>query len=139
MKIQLSIFLCLFPILLNCQIEFTNLFSIDMKEGVSCYRIPPLLTAKNGDLIALIDERVPSCGDLKWSEDINIVMRRSEDSGETWSEIQTIIDYPLGESASDASMILDEMTGEIFLFFNYMNLKTAPNIYYLKLMYKSLS
>jgi len=105
-------------------LKFINLFSADMKEGVSCYRIPSLITAKNGDIITAIDERVPSCGDLKWSNDINIVMRRSSDNGNSWSDIETIVDYPLGESASDPSMILDETTGEIFMFFNYMNLKT---------------
>lgn len=115
-------------------LQFVNLFSADMKEGVSCYRIPSIITALNGDLIATIDERVPSCGDLKWSNDINIVMRRSTDNGKTWSKIETIVDYPIGESASDPSMILDKTTGEIFMFFNYMNLETEKNIYYLKVI-----
>jgi len=57
-----------------------------MKEGVACYRIPALAKATNGDLIAAIDERVPSCGDLRHSADINIAIRRSEDNGKTWSE-----------------------------------------------------
>lgn len=116
------------------EIEFTNLFSSEMNEAVSCYRIPALVTAPNGDLIAAIDERVPSCGDLKWSNDINIVIRRSTDNGSTWSNIERIVDYPLGQSASDASMIVDEITGEIFMFFNYMNLDTEKDIYYLKMI-----
>lgn len=115
-------------------LEFVNLFSADMKDSVACYRIPALLTASNGDLIAAIDERVPSCGDLKWSEDINIVIRRSQDNGASWSEMETIVDYPLGQSASDPSMILDEITGEIFLFFNYMDLKKERDVYYLKVI-----
>lgn len=115
------------------EIAFTNLFSSEMKEGVSCYRIPALVTAPNGDLIAAIDERIPSCGDLKWSNDINIVIRRSTDNGSTWSNIERIVDYPLGQSASDASMIVDEITGEIFMFFNYMNLDTEKDVYYLKM------
>jgi sialidase-1 len=115
-------------------LEFVNLFSADMKDSVACYRIPALLTASNGDLIAAIDERVPSCGDLKWSEDINIVIRRSQDNGTSWSEIESLVDYPIGQSASDPSMILDEITGEIFLFFNYMDLKKERDIYYLKVI-----
>lgn len=115
-------------------IGFINLFSADMNKEVSCYRIPSIITALNGDLITVIDERVPSCGDLKWSNDINLVMRRSTDNGKTWSDIETIIDYPLGESASDPSMILDKMTKEIFLFFNYMNLDTEKDVYYLKMI-----
>ncbi|MDN5215810.1 sialidase family protein [Fulvivirgaceae bacterium BMA12] len=118
----------------NEKIAFTNLFSADMKEGVSCYRIPALLTAKNGDLIAAIDERVPSCDDLRSNADINIVIRRSSDNGKTWSEIEPIVDYTPGESASDPSMILDKVTGEIFMFFNYMNLYGAKGEYYFKMV-----
>lgn len=68
------------------QQEFQSLFNTKMKEGVACYRIPALAKATNGDLIAAIDERVPSCGDLRHSADINIAIRRSEDNGKTWSE-----------------------------------------------------
>lgn len=118
----------------NEAIQLVNLFSSDLKKGVSCYRIPAITTALNGDVIVAIDERVPSCGDLKWSNNINIVMRRSSDNGTSWSEIETIVDYPLGESASDPSMILDEITGELFLFFNYMNLDLEKDVYYLKMV-----
>ena len=72
-------------------LNFKNLFGEGMKQGVSCYRIPALVTATNGNLIAAIDERVPSCGDLKWSKDINIAIRRSEDNGMTWSAIEIIV------------------------------------------------
>ena len=116
------------------EITFANLFTAEIKVGVSCFRIPALVTAPNGDLIAAIDERVPSCGDLKWSNDINIVIRRSTDNGKSWSNMETIVDYPLGQSASDASMIVDEITKEIFLFFNHMNLETEKDIYYLKMI-----
>jgi sialidase-1 len=108
-----------------------------MRQDVACYRIPAFVTAPNGHLIAAIDERVPSCDDLKFSRDINIVMRRSEDNGATWSEIETVVDYPLGESASDPSMIVDAVTGEIFLFYNYMNLDKEKDVYYLNLIKSS--
>ena len=108
-----------------------------MEEGVSCYRIPALITAPNGDLVAAIDQRVPSCGDLKWSQDINIIMRRSTDNGATWSPIETVVDYPLGQSASDPSMVVDTITGEIFLFYNYMNLEKEKDIYYLHVLKSS--
>jgi len=103
-------------------------------ESVNCYRIPSLVTAPNGDLLVAIDERVPSCGDLKWSRDINIVMRRSSDGGQTWSDIQRVADFEDGRSASDPSMIVDQETGEIFLFYNYMDLDAAPDVYYLHVM-----
>jgi len=119
---------------LNAQEDliFQTLFSSDQNSNISCYRIPSLATAPSGDLLAVIDERVESCGDLKYNRDINIVMKTSSDNGETWSDIKRIVDYPLGESASDPSIIIDKITNEIFLFFNYMNLDTNKDVYLLK-------
>jgi len=108
-----------------------DLFNATQNNAVSCYRIPALVTATNGDLIVAIDERVPSCQDLRGSRDINIVMRRSHDHGNTWSQIVTVADYPDGISASDPSMIVDEVTGAIFLFYNYMDLDKEKDVYYL--------
>ena len=118
-------------------IEFKSLFNAKMKDSVSCYRIPAIVKAPDGDLIAAIDERVPSCGDLKWNKDINIVIRRSKDNGNSWSEIETVVAYPFGKSASDPSMIVDRMTGEIFLFFNFMDLDLEKDVYYLKFIKSS--
>ena len=110
-------------------LEFVDLFDNSMNSEVFCYRIPSLVTTTNGTLIAAIDERSNSCGDLKWNRDINIVIRKSFDDGKTWTKIEKIVDYPLGRSASDPSMIVDKKTNEIFLFFNYMDLDNAKDIY----------
>ena len=109
--------------------EYVDLFDTSMNSEVFCYRIPSLVTTTNGTLIAAIDERNNSCGDLKWNRDINIVIRKSFDDGKTWTKIEKIVDYPLGRSASDPSMIVDRKTNEIFLFFNYMDLDNAKDIY----------
>lgn len=118
----------------NEKISFEDLFNAENNNDVSCYRIPAIVTAPNGDLVVAIDERVPSCGDLKWSKDINIVLRRSSDNGNTWMPIEKIIDFPLGKSASDPSMIVDELTKEIFMFYNYMDLDKEKDVYYLHVM-----
>ena len=112
-------------------IEYHDLFNTTMEEGVSCYRIPAIVTAPNGDVVAAIDERVENCADLNGNKDINIVARRSSDNGKTWSEIETVIDFPIGQSASDPSMIVDRVTNEIFLFYNFMDLEKENGIYYL--------
>ncbi len=112
--------------------QFVILFSSPTPEDGSCYRIPALVTAGNGDLIVAVDERVRSCADLRGHRDINIVMRRSSDNGATWSAPETVIDYPPGKPASDPSMIVDKTTGVIFLFFNYMDLDLEPDVYYFK-------
>ena len=119
------------------EITYHNLFSTTMRSGVACYRIPSLITAPNGHLIAAIDERVESCSDLNANKDINIVARRSSDNGRTWSDIETVIDYPFGQSASDPSMIVDKETREIFLFYNFMDLDKEPSIYYLHVIKSS--
>lgn len=62
-------------------LDFKNLFYTTTDDSVSCYRIPSIDSAPNGDLIAAIDQRVSLCGDLKWNNDINIVIRRSSDNG----------------------------------------------------------
>jgi len=111
-------------------VENQNLFDATDNENVSCYRIPAIVTAPNGDLLAAIDERVPSCGDLKWSKDINIVLRRSTDNGKNWSEIETVVNFPFGQSASDPSMIVDIVTNEIILFYNFMDLDKEKDVYY---------
>ncbi len=113
-------------------ISSTDLFNTSMVEGVACFRIPSIVTAKNGDLVAAIDERVPNGGDLIYNDNVNIAVRRSKDNGKTWTPIQIAVDYPLGESASDPSMVVDQKTGHIFLFFNYMNLATAKGEYYMQ-------
>ncbi|WZL89312.1 sialidase family protein [Salinimicrobium sp. 3283s] len=119
------------------ELEFHNLFSAENNPDISCYRIPALVTAPNGDLIAAIDERVPSCADLRGSGNINIVQRRSFDNGKTWTTKETVIDFPEGRSASDPSMIVDEQTGEVFLFYNYMDLDKEKDVYYLHVMKSS--
>ncbi len=110
------------------------LFTSEPAGEVACYRIPSLVTASDGTLIAVCDQRVPSCADLKGNRDINIVMRTSPDYGETWSDLQVIVDYPEGRSASDPSMITDRLTGTIFLFFNYMDQIRKKGIYNLRVM-----
>lgn len=67
-----------------------DLFNASMNASVSCYRIPALVTAPNGDLVVAIDKRVPSCHDLRGSDDINIVIRRSSDNGKSWNKSEDI-------------------------------------------------
>lgn len=117
------------PGISNGVIAHLDLFNSGMREGVACYRIPALVTAPNGNLVAAIDERVPSCDDLGTNKDINIVVRRSADNGMTWSGIETAVDYAHGISASDPSMIVDGKTGEIFLFYNYMDHTAGRGVY----------
>ena len=141
MKNYILVFLSILTLSVSAQKEefsiaegvtrYVDLFNTTMEDGVSCYRIPSIVTAPNGDIIATIDERVPSCSDLKDSKDINIAIRRSSNNGKSWTSIEIIVDFPLGQSASDPSMIVDNITKEIFLFYNYMDLDKEKDVYYL--------
>ena len=129
------LFVFLFPLLIFSQksdLKFYEVFSKSQNSKVSCYRIPSIITTDKGTIIAAADERVFSCNDLKSNRDINIVIRTSNDEGKSWSSINRLIDYPLGESASDPSMIFDKKTKQIYLFYNYMNLEKDKDVYYLK-------
>lgn len=97
------------------------LFSNKNQDKVSCYRIPSIVKAPNGNLIAVADERHTNCGDLLYNKNINLAQRISTDNGKTWTAVKTIIDFPDGQSASDPSMIVDKKTKEIFMFYNFMD------------------
>lgn len=114
-----------------------DLFNTSMKEGVSCYRIPALAAAPDGTLLAVIDERAADGSDLGTNRNINLVLRRSSDNGDSWSDMESLVDYPDGRSASDPSLLVDEITGQIFLFYNYMDHDRAPGEYRLHVMKSS--
>lgn len=52
------------------------------------YRIPGIITAKDGSLVTVTDKRKYNEGDLP--QDIDIVCRRSTDRGQSWTEPYTI-------------------------------------------------
>jgi BNR repeat-like domain len=83
------------------------------------YRIPAIITATNGDLIAACDARRKSAADLKPQRTIDIVFRRSSDNGQTWTAIELLEQIDDG-GCSDPSFVLDETNGHIFCFYNYM-------------------
>lgn len=88
-------------------------------DDTHTYRIPAIITAKNGDLIVACDARRQSAADLKPQRTIDIVYRRSTDNGKTWSPIELLERIDDG-GCSDPSLLLDSSTGHIFCFYNYM-------------------
>ena len=91
--------------------------------GITGYRIVALATATNGDLVAACDARDTNICDLDYYHHIRISVRRSTDGGRTWTPAQFAWDSPWVEggerwSASDPSLVVDAVTGKIFLFSN---------------------
>ena len=70
-----------------------------------CYHMPSLTMAPDGTLLAVIDERVADGSDLGTNRNINLVLRRSSDNGDSWSDLESLVDYPDGRSASDPSLM----------------------------------
>lgn len=91
-------------------------------EGHKSYRIPAIVALPNNDLLAFCEGRVHGSGDFG---DINIVMKRSNDKGRTWSSLQTIVDADSLQAGNEAPVV--DLTdpayplGRIFLFYNTGN------------------
>ncbi len=84
--------------------------------AVPTYRIPALAVTNRGTLIATFDERISSSRDLP--NDIRIAQRRSLDGGLTWSPPIIAAAFPAG-GTGDSSLLVDRITGRIFLFYAY--------------------
>lgn len=85
------------------------------------YRIPSLLMTAAGTLLALCEGRRHSASD---SGDIDIVLRRSTDNGETWRAMQRIADAG-PDVFGNPCPVQDRATGRIWLPLNW-NLATGP-------------
>lgn len=79
------------------------------------YRIPSLLVTTKGTLLAFCEGRTHSSSD---SGDIDVLLRRSTDNGETWSEVQCVADA--GPNVFDNPCpVQDRATGTIWLPLNW--------------------
>lgn len=91
-------------------------------EGHKSYRIPAIIGLPNGELLAFAEGRVNGAGDFG---DINIVMKRSTDNGQTWGALQYIAEFDTLQCGNPAPVV--DLTdpqypqGRIFLFYNTGN------------------
>jgi sialidase-1 len=91
-------------------------------EGHKSYRIPAIIHLPIGDLLAFAEGRVHGSGDFG---DINIVMKRSSDKGNTWGALQQVAEFDSLQAGNPAPVV--DLTdplypkGRIFLFYNTGN------------------
>lgn len=115
------LFLILQSISVVAQQSVTSVF-ISGTEGHQIYRIPAIIQAPNSDLLAFAEGRVNGADDFG---DINIVLKRSQDLGKTWSSLSTLVDYKNLQAGNPAPVVdlLDTNypNGRIFLFYNTGN------------------
>jgi sialidase-1 len=98
--------------------EFKTIFSAETGGPSDFYRIPSMITTKNGVVVACADARF--CSGMDNPNRIDKVVRRSLDSGNTWGEYITAVEEhgtkQLRSSAAiDPVMTYDSEAGRIFL------------------------
>jgi sialidase-1 len=80
-------------------------------SGYNTFRIPAIITTTKGTLLAFAEGRKGSSSD---TGDIDLVMKRSEDNGLTWSELTLI--WNDGENVcGNPAPVVDKTTGTIYL------------------------
>lgn len=91
-------------------------------EGYKSFRIPAIIKAPNGDLLAFCEGRVNGAGDFG---NIKIVLKKSSDNGKTWSALQIVASNDTLQAGNPAPVL--DLTdprfprGRIFLFYNTGN------------------
>lgn len=90
--------------------KYHDLF-VSGTNGYHTYRIPALLPAANGTLLAFCEGRKSGRSD---SGDIDLLVKRSQDSGRTWSRQQIVWDDG-GNTCGNPCPVVDRTTGVIWL------------------------
>ena len=79
--------------------------------GYDTYRIPAVIQTNDGTLLAFCEGRMNGRGD---SGDIDLLVKRSEDQGETWSG-HTVVWSDMRNTSGNPSPVVDRTTGVIWL------------------------
>lgn len=114
---------------------------IAAKENYNYYRIPAIIQTKKGTLLAFCEARntqpdfynektfpnVPiQSGTSKDTGDIDLVVKRSEDGGATWSDLQVLYNDQHNTCGNPAPVI-DQETGRIILFWCWQRYPSKLN------------
>ncbi len=98
-------------------LNHVNVFSAGEKS-YTAFRIPALETAPDGSLLAVCEARKHNRSDPGHNDnDIDLVIKRSQDGGKNWSGL-TVIDDP-GEkwSACNPATVVDRQQARVWLFY----------------------
>ncbi len=88
-------------------------------DGYMCYRIPALVKAPDGTLLAFAEARRQGCNDFG---DVDIVLKASRDNGQTWSAQKLVADNGSMQAGNPAPVF--DLTdarypdGRLFLVYN---------------------
>lgn len=91
-------------------------------NGYACYRIPAVIQAPNGDLLAFGEGRVNGCNDFG---NVDIVLKRKDGKNHSWQKLVKLVDHGKLQAGNPAPVVdfLDPTypNGRIFLFYNTGN------------------
>jgi len=87
------------------------------EAGYHTYRIPAIVETADGALLAFAEARKESRGD-PGSGDIDLVVKRSQDRGATWSAVVVVDDPGEKWAASNPTPVLDRSNGRVWIAFN---------------------
>lgn len=97
-------------------------------DGYYAYRIPAIETAADGSLLAVAEARKYNLEDPGFGQqDIDLVLRRSTDQGQTWTPMVVIEDPGELWSAANPTTVVDRPSGRIALF--YLRCQPGRNTY----------
>jgi sialidase-1 len=95
-------------------------------EGFRSFRIPAIIRASDGSLLAFCEGRLNGASDFG---NIKIVMKRSLDNGQTWDKIQAVATNDTLQTDNAAPVIdmtdPDYPKGRLFLFYNTGNVSES--------------
>ena len=81
------------------------------QDGYNTYRIPAIARAGDGALLAFCEGRKNSSSD---TGNIDIVMRKSSDNGQTWGPLQIVWD-DAANTCGNPAPVVDQVTGKVWL------------------------
>ncbi len=116
----LLLLLAILPLLTSAQTDHVVVFRSG-ESGYHTFRIPAIIRADNGDLLAFCEGRKNGSGDFG---NIDIVMRRSADGGKQWGELQVVAEFndlQAGNPAPVIDLLNPDHPGRVWLFYNTGN------------------
>jgi len=104
---------------------------VSSQDGYHTYRIPAVIKAGNGHVLAFAEGRKVAGGD---AGDIDLLLKRSSDGGRTWGPAQIIWDDATN-TCGNPCPVLDESTGTLWLLLTHN--KPLPDPIPLKIQFPS--
>lgn len=114
--VSVIIFLFVQPTIFSQNSDYTTLFKPG-ESAYNCFRIPAVVVAKDGSVLAFAEARKKSCSD---TGNIDLVMKKSTDNGNSWSDLKVVWDD--GENVcGNPAPVVDSKTGTVHLLLTWNN------------------